>query len=242
MISVKKSTPTWVLAPLQYFLSLPANLFEVYLNEEDRQCFGETVQKILTHLKNIAQQDKDSIGHRMHFKNQRLSDGIENMRIDEYYILRKTSVSERICRSIDSVDSDRDSALRSNGSIGTVIETKRSYDLSNIFASKPAPFKWRRLESKLLGRGSFGSVYLVMNLRDNCLMAMKQMHFLLENNSGLKAIAEEIEILSRMDHPNLIRYYGVEIHAEELMIFMEYCSEGTLARVCKEGLDLHCVR
>lgn len=26
------------------------------------------------------------------------------------------------------------------------------------------------------------------------------------------------------------------------MIFMEFCSQGTLAKVCREGLDLACVR
>lgn len=39
-----------------------------------------------------------------------------------------------------------------------------------------------------------------------------------------------------------MRYYGAEVHKEELLIFMEYCSEGTLARVCREGLDPACVR
>jgi len=34
----------------------------------------------------------------------------------------------------------------------------------------------------------------------------------------------------------------VEVHKDELLIFMEYCSEGTLSRVCREGLDLSCVR
>jgi len=32
------------------------------------------------------------------------------------------------------------------------------------------PFEWQRLENKELGAGSFGKVYLVMNLRDKCLM------------------------------------------------------------------------
>lgn len=122
--------------------------------------------------------------------------------------------------------------------------------------SKRAPFEWQRLENKhlgnrrivlpwlipFLGTGSFGDVYLVMNLRDSCLMAMKQIQIRRENNSHLKALIDEVDILRNLDHPNLVKYYGIEVHKDEIFIFMEYCSEGTLARVCREGLDLACVR
>lgn len=71
---------------------------------------------------------------------------------------------------------------------------------------------------------------------------MKQLHVPLENNTGLKAISDEVEILRKLDHPNLVHYYGTEVQNAELLIFMEYCSMGTLARVCKEKLALACVR
>lgn len=59
---IKKSTPTWVLAPLNYFVALPFNNFEVYLDEEDRQSFQNTVHKCLDHLRGIA--DKSSFNYR----------------------------------------------------------------------------------------------------------------------------------------------------------------------------------
>jgi mitogen-activated protein kinase kinase kinase 4 len=71
---------------------------------------------------------------------------------------------------------------------------------------------------------------------------MKQLSVPTENTAGLRAIADEVENLRQLEHPNLLKYYGVEVHGEELLIFTEYCSEGTLARVCREGLDLACVR
>lgn len=52
--NVKRSTPTWVLAPINYFLSLPFSSFEVYLSEEDRQSFADSAYKCLSHLKSIA--------------------------------------------------------------------------------------------------------------------------------------------------------------------------------------------
>jgi ABC-type dipeptide/oligopeptide/nickel transport system permease component len=53
--SIKRSTPTWVFAPLNYFLSLPYSCFEVYLSDEDRRSFADTVYKCLAHLQSIAQ-------------------------------------------------------------------------------------------------------------------------------------------------------------------------------------------
>src|SRR4051812_26344567 len=99
-----------------------------------------------------------------------------------------------------------------SGKIGRVVETTNKYDFNKMFASRRAPFEWQRLENKLLGRGSFGSVYLVMNLRDNCLLAMKQIHVSRENNPNLENLANEIDTLQRIDHPNLVKYYGVEVH------------------------------
>uniref|UniRef100_A0A914CTT9 Protein kinase domain-containing protein n=1 Tax=Acrobeloides nanus TaxID=290746 RepID=A0A914CTT9_9BILA len=107
-------------------------------------------------------------------------------------------------------------------------------------SSKRASFEWQKLENKHLGTGSFGDVYLVMNLRDNCLMAMKQI--LREKNSHLKELIDVVDILRNLDHPNLVKYYGIEEHKDEILIFMEYYSEGTLDKVCREGLDLACVR
>lgn len=52
---IKKSTPNWVLAPLNYFVSLPASSFEVYLSDEDRASFAATVHKCLSHLRSISQ-------------------------------------------------------------------------------------------------------------------------------------------------------------------------------------------
>ena len=73
-------------------------------------------------------------------------------------------------------------------------------------------------------------------------MAMKQIKVSRDQTDNCKALVDEVEIFRQLDHPNLVKYYGIEVHKEELLIFMEYCSEGTLGKVCREGLELSCVR
>lgn len=43
-------------------------------------------------------------------------------------------------------------------------------------------------------------------------MAMKQMQVRHNNNKDLEALVAEVDILRKLDHPNLVKYYGVEVH------------------------------
>ena len=51
-------------------------------------------------------------------------------------------------------------------------------------------------------------------------------------------VADELRIFESIHHPNLINYFGVEIHREEMLIFMEYCPEGTLEVIKYNGVIL----
>ncbi|KAI1711111.1 protein kinase domain-containing protein [Ditylenchus destructor] len=217
-IKEKNAPPRWAMAPLDYLLSMPSNIFK----PDDR----------LTGMK---------IGVEIKLLVETLNSYIDACRF-KYYVSKKVSVVDRINSSIEKMERERQRKLMMSQKIGQVVETKTKHEFKTYFPSKKAPFEWQRLENRCLGSGSFGTVYLVMNMRDKCLAAMKQIHIPRENNDGLKALVDEVDILRTLDHPNLVKYYGVEVDKGELLIFMEYCSEGTLARVCREGLDPSCVR
>ena len=51
-----------------------------------------------------------------------------------------------------------------------------------------------------------------MNIDSGDLLAMKQMEFQHNDHKTIKAIADEIKIFEGINHPNLVRYYGVEVH------------------------------
>jgi len=108
---------------------------------------------------------------------------------------------------------------------------------------KRANFRWQRLDKKI-GEGKFGVVYTAINMdtTPTQLMAVKQISFERQDQRSMRLLIDEIKAFETIHHPNLVRYYGVEVHKDELLIFMEYCDEGTLEKVCREVLDLVYVR
>ncbi|XP_074030736.1 mitogen-activated protein kinase kinase kinase 4 isoform X2 [Leptinotarsa decemlineata] len=91
--------------------------------------------------------------------------------------------------------------------------------------TKNVTFSWQR--GIKIGQGRFGKVYGAVNNNTGDMMAVKEIP-LQHDTSSSKHIAEEIKILEGIVNKNLVRYYGVEVHKDEMLIFMEYCSEGTL--------------
>ena len=64
-------------------------------------------------------------------------------------------------------------------------------------------------------------------------------------NLYFRNVADELKIFEAINHPHLINHFGVEIHREEMLIFMEYCPEGTLESLClgtENGLEEVMVR
>ena len=54
-----------------------------------------------------------------------------------------------------------------------------------------------------------------------------------------------MRIFESINHQHLVKHFGVEIHREEMLIFMEYCPEGTIEALImstEEGLDEVIVR
>ncbi|WVZ15876.1 hypothetical protein V8G54_013442 [Vigna mungo] len=81
--------------------------------------------------------------------------------------------------------------------------------------------------SKELGEGGFGTVYFG-KLRDGRSVAVKRLY---ENNYRRVAqFMNEIKILTRIDHPNLVKLYGcTSRHSRELLLVYEYIPNGTVA-------------
>ncbi|XP_049328111.1 mitogen-activated protein kinase kinase kinase 4 isoform X3 [Astyanax mexicanus] len=147
---------------------------------------------------------------------------------------------EAVQRAIRSFEDKRYAALRQRNVIGQVCNTPKSYDNVMHVGLRKVTFKWQR--GNKIGEGQYGKVYTCINVDTGELMAMKEIRFQPNDHKTIKETADELKIFEGIKHPNLVRYFGVELHREEMYIFMEYCDEGTLEEVSRLGLQEHVIR
>ena len=85
---------------------------------------------------------------------------------------------------------------------------------------------------KLLGKGSFGSVYLVKRKKDDQIYAMKRINFPKSPKNEKEAALNEIRLLASLSHPNIIGYKETffDLSTGDLCIVMEYGDGGDLAK------------
>ncbi|KAA8547780.1 hypothetical protein F0562_004209 [Nyssa sinensis] len=81
--------------------------------------------------------------------------------------------------------------------------------------------------SRELGDGGFGTVYFG-KLHDDRIVAVKRLY---ENNfKRVEQFMNEVEILTRLRHPNLVTLYGcTSKRSRELLLVYEYIPNGTVA-------------
>lgn len=104
--------------------------------------------------------------------------------------------------------------------------------LSHAFPPKPI-FQWIRGE--LIGKGSYGRVYMGCNANTGEIIAVKQVELpkkQFEQTNQQKEVANalkfESETLKDLEHPRIVRYLGYEESPESLNIFLEYVPGGSI--------------
>ncbi|KAF8898833.1 hypothetical protein BD779DRAFT_1485744 [Infundibulicybe gibba] len=98
----------------------------------------------------------------------------------------------------------------------------------------PTTFKWVRGE--LIGKGTYGRVYLALNATTGEMIAVKQVEIPRtasdKNDSRqvtvVQALKLESETLKDLDHPNIVQYLGFEETPTNLSIFLEYVPGGSV--------------
>ncbi|CAK1543740.1 unnamed protein product [Leptosia nina] len=131
--------------------------------------------------------------------------------------------SKRVLEAVQSLDSARDSKLRDEKRVGRVLEAAvHSYEPK----LRQLTFKWQR--GLKIGAGTFGKVYTVVNTESGQVLAMKELSIGAGDRRALQRAANELRVLEGVVHPHLVRYYGCELHREEMLLFMELCVEGSL--------------
>ncbi|CAJ1937410.1 unnamed protein product [Sphenostylis stenocarpa] len=111
--------------------------------------------------------------------------------------------------------------------------------------------RWKK--GQLLGRGTFGHVYLGFNSTDPVsklifvvvhafsesgeMCAMKEVTLFSDDaksRESAQQLGQEIAMLSRLRHPNIVQYYGSETVDDRLYVYLEYVSGGSIYKLVKE--------
>lgn len=91
---------------------------------------------------------------------------------------------------------------------------------------------------KKLGEGSYGTVHLVNHNYSGQLRAMKIITKKNTENTQImdNEIMNEIEILKKMDHPNIVKIFEFYNSTKNYYLITEFCKEGELFdKIVKEG-------
>ena len=88
---------------------------------------------------------------------------------------------------------------------------------------------------KELDHGSFGQVILVRECQKNIDLAIKVINKIGAGFQTMKKMKEEISILKKLNHENIVKFYGYIETNSQLLIEMEYIKYGTLSRWMKEN-------
>eukprot|EP00002_Diphylleia_rotans_P015302 TRINITY_DN2973_c0_g1_i2.p1 TRINITY_DN2973_c0_g1~~TRINITY_DN2973_c0_g1_i2.p1 ORF type:complete len:674 (-),score=153.03 TRINITY_DN2973_c0_g1_i2:1056-3077(-) len=92
---------------------------------------------------------------------------------------------------------------------------------------------------KLIGRGSFGSAFLVKVVADGKLRVMKQIPILDMSVQEYEDAINEVKVLSLLHHPNIIGYEQSFIAEGALNIIMDYADGGDLSEAIKKANGSH---
>jgi serine/threonine protein kinase len=83
---------------------------------------------------------------------------------------------------------------------------------------------------KKLGQGTYGTVYKVKNKKTGIIRAMKIIpkNFVKDEYTD-EDIIQEVNILTKLDHPHIIKLYEFYIFKNNIFLINEFCTEGDLS-------------
>ena len=91
--------------------------------------------------------------------------------------------------------------------------------------------KIKGIENKILGKGSFGTVYLGLDLANDRYVSLKKIPPEIKADAQkLEALSNEILISAGVDNENLVKILDLTDIGEDKYIVYEYCNGGDLRR------------
>lgn len=98
-------------------------------------------------------------------------------------------------------------------------------------------FAW--MKGEMIGKGSFGAVYLCLNLTTGEMMAVKQVEVPKYSSHDqniidmVEALKSEVNTLKDLDHLNIVQYLGFEERNHIYSLFLEYVAGGSVGSLIR---------
>ncbi|KAL5535244.1 SSK2 [Sanghuangporus sanghuang] len=139
---------------------------------------------------------------------------------------------DEVVRNLRLLDEKRANVGSEQNVVGRVLDDQKPEDQSLMFlasATSNVSIRWQ--QGKFIGAGAFGSVYTAINLDTGSVMAVKEIR--VQDVTGTpnlyRQIQDELRVMEMLHHPNIVEFYGIEVHRDKVYIFEEYCEGGSLA-------------
>ena len=204
----------------------------------------KTTQKSTNHTASTAQTNNQTQSPNIHKKTQiskyKRKEGrkstLDSIKFDSK---KKSEFEEELRQSINSLHERKNSFGGSSVGSSFLSDGESSISISNklfIDEVNDSPSKKYEILSKL-GSGSFGNVYLARNKFTDEKVALKQIKKSSANLLSDGEIKDEIEILKKLDHPDIVRIIESFNTRNSYILITEYCEEGELFDQVKNQLS-----
>ncbi|PKA54297.1 Mitogen-activated protein kinase kinase kinase YODA [Apostasia shenzhenica] len=122
---------------------------------------------------------------------------------------------------------------------GPPVLSQPGFSHPNVSKGEGASMTSQWQKQKLIGSGTFGNVYTATNRHTGALCAMKEVNIIPDDPKSaesLKQLEQEIKVLSKLKHQNIVQYYGSELTEDRFYIYLEYVHPGSINKYVNE----HC--
>ncbi|KAH7023140.1 hypothetical protein EDB80DRAFT_31175 [Ilyonectria destructans] len=242
-VASDRKTFRWAVLALEFAMGMTLGRHIIALGEDEytklRSKVAGCMALLISHF--------DVMGARSNLAAQAEKDRIEALvgqfrKLDKNRMLSDEEASrcitEQRMEELEKLDDFRRDKEAERQALGRVLEGNNEVDRSLAYLSSSATnvtMRWQ--QGHFVGGGTFGNVYAAMNLDTGHLMAVKEIR--LQDPKLIPTIAEQIReemgVLEVLDHPNVVSYYGIEVHRDRVYIFMEFCSGGSLSNLLEHG-------
>lgn len=86
----------------------------------------------------------------------------------------------------------------------------------------------------MVGSGAYGKVFLSHSIQDPSFKVAIKVLNKERYWKDLAMINEEVSILTRLDHPNIVKYYECYNDVKYMYLIMEYCEGGEIFKTCSK--------